>query len=174
MLPPSPTASPDLINGYKKAANLALRRSQRALLQGDGEEAKAWSKISSYCLQMVHLKAVDDDQYPRQRARLRNAAVTPMPNEAIDDMGLLVHVDARGGELSAEQETILELAMGYLSDTQRVIYEMVVGSLLEPVEVAEALDMDPGQVRWHLARAKRKIETAVRPRLKSIKIAIAN
>lgn len=164
-----PPASPELIKGYQAAADLARRRTERVMVIGDVVEARAWMKIAQYCVDMVLFKAVDDDQLAAQRAKQRNAKVIPMSNEQMDAaQGLFVIGDSEGRELSPERETILELALGYLSPTQRVVYQLIVGGILAAEDVAVALDMDPREIRQHLARAKSKMRTTVRPKLKRL------
>lgn len=160
------TATHERVDGYLYAAYLADRRRERVIPWGDLVEAVAWGRIADYCRDMAASMATDDDAYRFQRDKVRKPKEIPMPNEDIAALNLPSLVEASSRALPVWQEAALELALGYLSETQRVCFTMVVGGMLEAGEVAEALGISAGEVRQHVARAKKRIVQTVYPRAK--------
>lgn len=164
-----PMASPEMVQGYEYTADLADARHSKAIELGAGSEARVWLRVSEYCRDMATSRATDDDQFKFQRDQMRHRCEIPMSQEEMDMKGLFTVAGAATRRLPGWKqevfEEIIELALGYLSPMQRVVFELVTGGMLTVAEVAEAVRSDPREIRQHLGRARRKMKTDVAPRV---------
>lgn len=167
-----PLASPEMVQGYEYTAELADIRHVRCHAWGDDKEASAWLRVAKYCRAMAISRAMDDDQFKFQRDRDRHRREIPMAPEDMDMQGLFTVAGSEAHQLPEWKREvyfeILELALGYLSPMQRVVFELVAGGMLTVTEVAEALQADKREISLHLGRARRKMRTDVAPRVKRL------
>lgn len=157
-------ASPEVVSGYRQTADMAEDKAAGEPIEA---EALAWTHLERYCRLMAESRAMDDDQTPKLRAMQRHGRERPMPSEVMDALAIR-RVDTGDGpvrELGLWERAVLELAMGYLSERQRQVFELVAGQRLTPDEAAEAVGRKPNQVRSDLYRARRIIEERVLPKL---------
>lgn len=161
-----PTAPPEVVSGYAYTAELAERRAERVAAWGDEEEAGAWRQVAAYCRVMAACRALDDDQFPDLAKLMRHRRERPLPEEMMDALAVR-RVDTAGddGQLVPYLDAIVELALGYLSPMQRVVFRLIEGERMSTREVAQAVGISPADVRTHLTRARRTLAEKVAPRL---------
>lgn len=159
--------SPEALAGaYARAAALCLIRQERDQERGHKQKAKGWKRLAEYCTDMARSRAVDDDQYQFQRDKIRWRKLVFAPPEVVQALAPSVPgPDEPRRTVEPWEEALMELALGHLSEQQRICYEMAVGGGLTPPQIAQTLGMPNGQVHQHLARARRRIAEDVTARL---------
>lgn len=167
--PPPKRANDELVEGYRKAAELAeVRMRQSADMQKSGEE-EAWRKLAEYCTAMADGGYVDDDYVMatdgRERYRLSVERVLDKElmtvAEALGNVSELVPTENIG--IPEWKWAAMELALNHLSPLQRVCFEMHVAGRLTYDDIGQALEMTRSEVTMHMSRARRTLTTKVRP-----------
>jgi DNA-binding CsgD family transcriptional regulator len=145
-------APPELVEGYKVAADMAERRAGECLMAGDAVEHSAWQKIRTYCLVMAEAKMVDEP----------SALVNYTPyDESILDRRMLSEImdDAVEGTTrpwTPLHRLALNAAMRVLSPTERVIAQMHFAAMVRREDISAMLEIAVRTVDKHLENIRKK------------------
>jgi RNA polymerase sigma factor (sigma-70 family) len=150
-----PTASDELVAGYEVAAQLAERRRDEVLGQGDEVEAKAWDKIVRYCRMMAEQRYVD--------APDGKSNFTASYDIRVLDQMLLAEImdDAERGidrTWTRYHQMALDAALALLTPMERIVAQMYYSALVKQLDIAEMLGITQPMVSRYVQSAKKKWE----------------
>jgi RNA polymerase sigma factor (sigma-70 family) len=147
-----PVASDELVSGYDTAAQLAERRRDEVLGQGDEVEAKAWDKIARYCRMMAQFRMLD--------APDAKANYTPIDPVKLDRLVLREIID--DAETGKEQswttyhQMALHAALAMLTPRERMASYMYYAGQMKREDIANAMEITLQTLDTLIRRARKK------------------
>jgi DNA-directed RNA polymerase specialized sigma24 family protein len=163
----NPRLTPEEVEGYKVAAEMAEGRIPFCELAGRPDEVRQWKTIASYCRNKAASGTRDDDQTEGQRRAQQTANIHPPADLAkpryLPPLSLMHPDELKKGHLKEAEWLALELALGYLSPRERVCFVAKFGGGLVATEIGKALGISTEQTLVHLKRAEKKMETKAHP-----------